>query len=209
MALSVLWEAPLCLRKNNVWLPALPNGGAGNLFVRRGYANIVEIFEKLLYNLTIRYMDTGGMDMFRIMPFNLKENAERGREMLERVFELAMDQPMNPIGKVSGALSSFKVDVIDEEDRYEIFAELPGFTKEEITISYDKDNHFRISAERLPSELVLKYICHERRTGKFECSFYVDDIDEEQVNASFENGVLHVILPKRECGKGHTVFDIN
>ncbi len=147
--------------------------------------------------------------MFRIMPLNLRDNAERGREMLERVLEMAMDQPVNPIGKVSGALSSFRVDVIDEEDRYEVYAELPGFTKEEITISYDDDKHFTISAERLPSELALKYLCHERRTGKFERKFYVDDIDAEQVNASFENGVLHVILPKLEYGKGHTVFDIS
>ena len=147
--------------------------------------------------------------MFRLMPFNLKENAERGREALERVLEFAMDQPMNPIGRVSGALSSFRVDVIDTEDRYEVFAELPGFTKEEITISYDEDRHFTISAERMESEIPLKYLCHERRTGKFERSFYVDDIAQEQVSASFENGVLHVILPKQQGGKGHTVFDIS
>ena len=147
--------------------------------------------------------------MFRMMPFNLKDNAERGREVLERVLEFAMDQPMNPIGRMSGALSSFRVDVIDEEDRYEVFAELPGFTKEEITISYDEDNHFSISAERLPSELGLKYLCHERRTGKFERNFYIDDIVSDQVTASFENGVLHVILPKQPNGKGQTVFDIN
>jgi len=147
--------------------------------------------------------------MFRMMPFHLKDNAERGREVLERVLEFAMDQPVNPIGRVSGALSSFRVDVIDTEDRYEVFAELPGFTKEEITISYDEDKHFAISAERLPSDLPLKYLCRERRTGKFERSFYVDDIVSDQVTASFENGVLHVILPKAQNGKGHTVFDIN
>lgn len=146
--------------------------------------------------------------MFRMMPFHVKDNAERGREVLERVLEFAMDQPLNPIGRVSGALSSFRVDVIDTEDRYEIFAELPGFTKEEITISYDEDHHFTISAERLPSELELKYLCHERRTGKFERSFFIDDIASDQVTASFENGVLHVILPKQQ-GKGQTVFDID
>ncbi len=147
--------------------------------------------------------------MFRMMPFNLKDNAERGREVLERVLDFAMDQPMNPIGRVSGALSSFRVDVLDEEDRYEVFAELPGFTKEEITIAYDEDSHFSISAERLPTELPLKYLCHERRTGKFERSFYVDDIVSEEVTASFENGVLHVILPKQQGGRGHKVFDID
>ncbi len=146
--------------------------------------------------------------MFRLMPFNIKENAERGREVLERVLDFAMDQPMNPVGKVSGALASFRVDVIDTEDSYEVFAELPGFTKEEITIAYDEDRHFVISAERLEPEIPLKYICHERKTGKFERSFYVDDIDQDQVSADFENGVLHVILPKTASRKDRTIFDI-
>ena len=146
--------------------------------------------------------------MFRLMPFNIKENAERGRDALERLLEFAMDQPMNPVGRVSGALASFRVDVIDTEDRYEVFAELPGFTKEEITISYDENKHLTISAERLESELPVKYLCHERRTGKFERSFYVDDIAKDEVSVSFENGVLHVILPKRRGNQGQTIFDI-
>ena len=146
--------------------------------------------------------------MFRLMPFNIKENAERGRDALERLLEFAMAQPLNPVGRVSGALASFRVDVIDTEDRYEVFAELPGFTKDEITISYDENKHLTISAERLESELPIKYLCHERRTGKFERSFYVDDIAKDEVSVSFENGVLHVILPKRRDTQGQTIFDI-
>ena len=146
--------------------------------------------------------------MLRMMPFNIKDNAERGREVLERVLDFAMDQPFNPVGRVSGALADFRVDVVDTEDRYEVFAELPGFTKEEIMISYDENKHFSISAERLEPEMPLKYLCHERRTGKFERSFYVDDIDQEQVSATFENGVLHVLLPKKIGRKDRTVFDI-
>ena len=147
--------------------------------------------------------------MFRSMPFNIKGNAEKGRELIEKVMEFAMDQPFNPIGRVSGALSSFRVDVTEDEGKYEVFAELPGFTKEEITVSYDEECHLSISAERLDVEDdEVKYLCRERRTGKFERVFYIDDIAADEVSVSFENGVLHVILPKATEDKNKKVFDI-
>ena len=70
--------------------------------------------------------------MFRTVPFNIRENAERGREVLEKALEFAAEQPFNPLGRVSGALSSFRVDVADKETAYDIFAELPGFYKERL-----------------------------------------------------------------------------
>ncbi|MBQ1336267.1 MAG: Hsp20 family protein [Selenomonadaceae bacterium] len=147
--------------------------------------------------------------MFRNIPFNIKGNAEKGREVLEKVMDFALDQPFNPISRVSGALSSFRVDVTESEGRYEVFAELPGFTKEEITVSYDEDCHLSISAERLEVEDdAVKFLCRERRTGKFERAFYIDDIEADEVNVSFENGVLHIILPKAAEGKNKKVFDI-
>lgn len=147
--------------------------------------------------------------MFRNIPFNIKGNAEKGREVLEKVMDFALDQSFNPRGKVTGALASFRVDVLEIEGRYEVFAELPGFSKEEITVSYDEECHLTISAERLEVEdEAVKYLCRERRTGKFERVFYIDDIAEDEVNASFENGILHIILPKAAEGRNKRVFDI-
>ena len=107
--------------------------------------------------------------MIRPIPFNIRENAERGREVLEKALDFMTEQPCNPLGRVSGALSSFRVDVIDTPDRYEIFAELPGFHKEQITVSYDDGTgYLTIKAERPEVDMDVKYICRERRTGTFE-----------------------------------------
>ena len=73
--------------------------------------------------------------MFRTVPFNLRENAERGREALEKALEFMADQPFNPMGKVSSALSPFRVDVISTEAAYELFAELPGFYHQILLVS--------------------------------------------------------------------------
>jgi len=147
--------------------------------------------------------------MFRNIPFSMRSNAEKGREMLEKVMDFALEQSFHPLGKVSGALSSFRVDVVESEGRYEFFAELPGFAKEEITVSYDEDCRLSISAERPDEgEEGMKYLCRERRTGKFERMFYIDGIASDEASVSFENGVLHIVLPKATDGKNKKVFDI-
>jgi HSP20 family protein len=149
------------------------------------------------------------MDMFRTVPFNLKENVGKGQEAVERLLEFMADQPGNPMGRVSGAFASFRVDVIDTEAAYELFGELPGFRKEQITVSYDEDEYLRIRAERAELETEdVKYICRERRTGEFERVFKIDGIDKDSVSVAFDNGILHIVLPKVSKDANRTIFDI-
>ncbi len=146
--------------------------------------------------------------MFRIIPFNLRNNAEKGREVLDNLLDTLMEQPMHPFGKVSGALSSFRVDVMDTGDAYEIRAELPGFSRDEISLAYEENKYLVIRAERPEPSEGVRYVCHERRTGKFERSFMVDDIAEQSIKAEFSNGILRVILPKEKSEKERTIIDI-
>lgn len=153
--------------------------------------------------------DLGAILMIRPIPFNIRENAERGREALEKAIDFMTEQPCNPLGRVSGALSSFRVDVIDTPDRYEIFAELPGFHKDQITVSYDDNSgYLTIKAERPDPDMDVKFICRERRIGTFERTFQIDDIVKDEVAVSLEDGVLHIVLPKEPAETNKTVFDI-
>ena len=54
----------------------------------------------------------------------------------------------------------------------------------------------------------VRYLCRERRTGTFERSFEIDDIDKDAVTVSFENGVLHIVLPKVQGNEDKMVYDI-
>lgn len=42
------------------------------------------------------------------------------------------------------------------------------------------------------------YIRRERTYGKYERSFYLGDLDEDKIDASFENGMLKLVVPKKE-----------
>ncbi len=104
------------------------------------------------------------------------------------------------LGKEEGALSGFTpiVNTREGEFAYHIEADLPGVKKEDISVE-TKDNVLTISGERKHKDEVKKedYYKLESSYGKFVRSFTLPDgVDSENINASCENGVLEVVIPK-------------
>ena len=137
--------------------------------------------------------------MFGLVPFNFGGKAAKGKDPWDRFTEAFFDQPLlNPLQKVSVAFSSFKVDVKETAEAYQVTAELPGFNKEDITVSYEQ-KYLTIAAihdEENEIEEGEKYICRERHSGKMERSFYIDDVEEDHIRAEFKEGILKISLKK-------------
>ena len=93
-----------------------------------------------------------------------------------------------------------KTDIKEDKNRYLLDIDLPGFEKENINLSL-KDGYLNISAETKKEEKNNdeKMVRRERFYGKCSRSFYVgDNIKEEDIQAEFKNGILKVIVPKKE-----------
>ena len=80
-----------------------------------------------------------------------------------------------------------------------------GIKKDAIDLSFN-NNYLTISAKRddTVEDNKENFIRQERRYGEFKRSFYIDNVDEKNINASFEEGVLKIELPKLEKGKGNS-----
>ncbi|MBQ3422303.1 MAG: Hsp20 family protein, partial [Romboutsia sp.] len=77
--------------------------------------------------------------------------------------------------------------------------DLPGFTKGEIKIECDKGNlTVKASKEEKQDDEERNYIKRERVYNEYSRSFYLADIDEENINAKFEDGTLTITVPKRQ-----------
>ena len=94
-------------------------------------------------------------------------------------------------------------DIKESDKGYELEMDLPGFKKEEIIASIE-NGYLIISAEKglekdeKESE-GKKYICRERYTGSCQRAFYVgDDIEKDDIKASFKHGILHLDIPKKQ-----------
>ena len=95
------------------------------------------------------------------------------------------------------------VDIEEHEDQYTVSMELPGMKKEDIQINYT-DGILTVSGEKKEEkeDKNRNYHCYERRFGKFERSFRIhSDIKSDKIDASFNNGILNVVLPKSETAK--------
>jgi HSP20 family protein len=90
------------------------------------------------------------------------------------------------------------IDVFEKEDKFVVKAELPGMKREEIDVSVVGDT-LTIKGERKSESEVKEedYYCSERVYGSFLRSITVPTaVDVEKIEASYENGVLEVSLPK-------------
>ena len=103
------------------------------------------------------------------------------------------------------AAREMKTDVHEHEDHYEVDIDLPGFKKDEITLSLE-NGYLTVNAakglDKDEKDKKGRLIRQERYAGTMQRSFYVGDaLTEEDIGARFENGVLSLNVPKREARK--------
>lgn len=99
-----------------------------------------------------------------------------------------------------GEDNKMKCDIYELDGKYHIEMDIPGFKKDEIKIECNKGN-ITISAEKEEKKEETedkKYIRHERVYGKYQRSFYLGDIEEENIEAKFEDGILSICVPKKD-----------
>ena len=102
----------------------------------------------------------------------------------------------------NSTVTQMNTDVREFADRYELGIELPGYAKEEIKADL-KDGYLTVQAQRIRSNDEKnsdgKYIRRERFSGQCQRSFYVgEEVKDTDIKASFENGILNIIVPKIE-----------
>ena len=96
-----------------------------------------------------------------------------------------------------------KTDIRETDENYEVDMDLPGFKKEEIQVSLE-NGYLSVSANKGLSKEETekksgKVIRRERYTGGMTRSFYVGDaLKQEDIKARFEDGVLRLLVPKKE-----------
>ena len=95
------------------------------------------------------------------------------------------------------------LDVLEKEDEFEVKASIPGMKAEEIDVTL-RDNVLTITGETKHEEerKEERYHLREMRYGTFSRSVKLPaPVKEETVEATYDNGVLTLHLPKAEESK--------
>ncbi len=95
--------------------------------------------------------------------------------------------------------NAMKCDIYEKGGDYHIEMDVPGFDKKDISINVD-NGYLTITAEKQNEEKdeEKNYIRRERSYGKYERSFYLGDLETDNIKAEFNNGMLKLTVPKKE-----------
>ena len=94
--------------------------------------------------------------------------------------------------------SKMSCDIYEKDNKYYIEMDIPGYSKKDIKIECNKGN-ITIKAELNKNEEEnKKYLHRERKVyGKMERTFHLEDMDEENIVAEFNDGILKLEIPKK------------
>ena len=130
--------------------------------------------------------------MFEMMPFEYSNDLLDSFQNFEKNF----------FSEIGRSFSGFNTDIQDTGKEYVLEAEVPGFNKEDIHVDV-QDGVLTISAKHEEKqdekdEKSGKYVRRERRYGSYQRSFTLDGVDPKSIQATYENGVLKLTLPKEQ-----------
>lgn len=115
-------------------------------------------------------------------------------------FGMMVPQSRDPLYGKHGK-NLMKTDVRETENSYELDIDLPGFKKDEVNVEL-KNGYLTIQAakglDRDQKDQEGRYIRQERYSGTCSRSFYVGDVQPEEINAKYDSGILMLTLPKKD-----------
>jgi len=89
-----------------------------------------------------------------------------------------------------------RADVIEREDAYELYLDMPGVEQENLEIVYDQGELF-VRGRVIATDAGQEMLYRERPTGSYSRSFSVaEGIDPDKIMASLEHGVVMIELGK-------------
>ncbi|MFP4175111.1 MAG: Hsp20/alpha crystallin family protein [Halobacteriales archaeon] len=131
---------------------------------------------------------------------------ERLESIVEQLDRALSERDVGELPR-SGVLSPVDVDVVDDGDGVVVVADLPGFEKDDISVKSDA-HRLRIEAEHREEDEVEDDSYYRRERSRERLSRTVPlpvEVDAVGADASYENGVLSVRLPKAEVEDGEEI----
>ena len=128
--------------------------------------------------------------------------------IFDKVFNESFPMLKDEIGVSPFNSTSYpKCDIVEYEDRYEVVADIPGLSKDQVKVELD-DGILTIKGEKSDREVIKdggKSIRREIKQSSFSRSFTLDDsnIESDELKATFNDSLLTIKLPKSDPDSEH------
>lgn len=125
------------------------------------------------------------------------------RREMDRLFDQAFRRGDGEEGGWAAGTWAPPVDIHETDNALVLKAELPGFSKEDISVEF-KDSRLILRGEREHEAEVKEEQYHrrERVYGSFQRVFMLPTtVDPDKIQATYKDGILELQLPKSEATK--------
>ncbi|WP_303870268.1 Hsp20/alpha crystallin family protein [Acetobacterium wieringae] len=136
--------------------------------------------------------------MTALIPFNRKRNDLMNtgfndfQNMLDDFFADGWSMRRSLAG------DTFKIDLQDNEKEYIVEAELPGFQKNEISLSLEEGRlQIAVKKEETKEETDKNYVHRERKFTAMTRNVFLADAASDDIKAKLTDGVLTITVPKQ------------
>ena len=108
--------------------------------------------------------------------------------------------------EMSSLQNVMRTDIEETAKGYEFKVEVPGFERKDINISFE-NGYLTVAVNKSvnANQGQNRYLRRERVVNACSRSFYVGDIDQTQISASLQDGILIVTVPKEIKTQRHQV----
>lgn len=124
-----------------------------------------------------------------------KENMTKGEDLATSVFNNFFTN--YPIKDFNDLHDNFRVDLRENDQNYVVTADLQGIERDAIDVDF-KDNDLIISANRhnFSEDNDDNHTSSEGYYEDFRRVIHIDNVDDNNIDASYNDGVLIITLPK-------------
>ena len=129
--------------------------------------------------------------------------------LFDRLFETNFPDFMSEVGvKPFQGTAYPKVNVYDHGEKVEVIAEIPGISKDNITVEVENDTlTIKGSKHGFVEDPNATVIRKELKHSAFERSFTLgESLDGKKIKADFKDGILIIDIPKLEPEKSEKTF---
>jgi HSP20 family protein len=132
----------------------------------------------------------------------IRWNPVRDMNLMSRTFNELFSSFDNLLGQTSAGISGVmpRVDISDDKQHLYVLAELPGMKAEDVKVTVS-DGILTLRGEKKREEVEQQrnFYRSERMYGEFVRQFALPEgVDAEQIEATCEDGVLEIRIPKVE-----------
>ncbi|RLB09077.1 MAG: Hsp20/alpha crystallin family protein [Deltaproteobacteria bacterium] len=143
--------------------------------------------------------------MLDLTPWRKKREVPRLKDDIDELFDKFIRNFSSSLPEIFGGEGEIwpSVDVLEDKKNIIVKAEIPGMSPSDFDISIS-DNILTIKGEKKQEkeEKDKNFYMMERQYGTFTRSITLPvEVNEEKVDASYKDGVLKIVIPKKKEGK--------